>query len=84
MKKLTVLSAIALVVMILIVLIFTKNLDLFRVKVRMCETNGGQCVDDRESDTSSTGHLYCNGEIAKIVDYTCPEKKICCMNNDKK
>ena len=76
-----VVAAIALVVMVLIVMIFTGNITKFRKGANDCYANGGKCINS--DDIKET----CSGEYQRVRgDYVCykingdPDpNKACCL-----
>jgi hypothetical protein len=75
-----VVAAIALIVMILIVMIFTGNITKWRRSADSCQSNGGSCIDKDNIDTD------CSGDYNQVRrEYTCfkgtevDNEKVCCV-----
>ena len=78
-----VIAAIALVVMILIVMIFTGSLGNWRKSENSCETNGGRCV----SRSAWIAGDVCSGDYDRVRnDYPCysggdiDNTAVCCIS----
>ena len=76
-----VVAAIALIVMVLIMMIFTGNMSRFKRNTDACENNGGRCID------SDTTEEECPAPYGKIRgDYSCykgtevDKTKVCCVS----
>jgi len=76
-----VVAAIALVVMVLIVMIFTGNISRWRRSADACESNRGVCINEADIDEE------CTGDYKSVRrEYTCfknnePDpKKVCCLS----
>lgn len=76
-----VVAAIALVVMVLVVMIFTGNITKFRKSADACESNSGRCINS--DDVKDKCGQYFN---SVRTDYNCyklngdvDETKICCL-----
>jgi hypothetical protein len=74
-------AAIALVVMVLVVMIFTQNITKFRNSSGRCESNGGTCVKVETADKPVLNQYEnCAGVYDKPrSDYVCNENYICCL-----
>jgi hypothetical protein len=77
-----VVAAIALVVMVLVVMIFTGNMTRFRRNADACENNRGVCINVDDTQEKCTGDY-------KIVrrDYPCyklnnevDQTRVCCLS----
>ena len=73
-----VVAAIALVVLLLIVMIFTTNIKNWIESASSCDSANGQCV--LEADIAN----LCSGEYQRTSGHTCPdtpkgEKQKCCL-----
>ncbi|MEM3374686.1 MAG: hypothetical protein QXE31_05720 [Candidatus Woesearchaeota archaeon] len=74
-------AAIALVVMILVVMIFTTNMTRFRRGADSCESHKGVCINQNEIDEK------CSGDYSLVNrNYQCfkingdiDETKVCCI-----
>jgi len=75
-----VVAAIALVVMILIVMIFTGNMNRWRQSTDACSSNGGTCEPE---DPYTEGYENCQGTYDRpLTQYSdsCGNNKICCLH----
>ena len=76
-----VVAAIALVVMVLLVMIFTGNLTRWRRSTDRCESRGGVCIDEDYIEDR------CSQEYQRVTrDYPCfdfegkvDDDKVCCV-----
>ena len=65
-----VVSAIAVVILVVLILVFTGKIGLFNKNVSACAQNGGHCTTDASC-----------GDNARNVNYQCPDdNQICCMS----
>ncbi|MFH2019898.1 MAG: hypothetical protein ABIJ34_00640 [archaeon] len=76
-----VVAAIALIVMVLIMMIFTGNMSRFKRNTDSCENNGGTCIAD------NTVEENCAAPYGRVRgDYSCykgtevDKTKVCCVN----
>ena len=71
-------AALALLVLIIIAMIFTGRIKLFRESSEDCVANGGRCVSD---DQNAQGEYEnCNDEYQQVkYQWKCPEDQICCL-----
>ena len=76
-----VVAAIALVVMVLIVVIFTGNLTRWRISTDKCESRNGVCIDINDVKDR------CSGDYQKTTNYPCfddegkvDSKQVCCIS----
>jgi hypothetical protein len=81
-----IIAAIALIVMVLVILIFTGNIRNFRKSAGSCEGNGGVCVasEDTCKDDSAAGY---QGRVLSQYNEWCtdnyPSKPYCCLTAKK-
>ncbi|MBD3204006.1 hypothetical protein GF327_06910 [Candidatus Woesearchaeota archaeon] len=71
-------AALALLVLIIIAMIFTGRIKLWRENTDACVNKGGRCVSD---DRNAQGEYeYCSSMYDKIIAGDCPEDMICCLS----
>ncbi|MBN2421872.1 hypothetical protein JXB41_01480 [Candidatus Woesearchaeota archaeon] len=71
-------AALALLVLIIIAMIFTGRIKLWRESTDSCASNGGVCVSD-EIDRTTGNYRECSGTYEKAISGDCPEEMICCL-----
>lgn len=64
-----IIAAIALVVLVVILLIFSDNIRDFSKNMKSCTAKGGECIDKG----------LCIGDKADLGQKDCKEGKTCCM-----
>lgn len=62
-----ILAILALAVLVVFIVIFTKTSGNFSSTINSCESKGGECVQENQCQYQKTG-------------FTCLDKQVCCIN----
>ena len=82
-------AAIALIVLVVLILIFTGRIHLFTTEVNSCTNSGGSCVDLANYGTSDAACKAWGGDYSKSMTAVCTKtvnnqqvtvaSKVCCI-----
>ena len=82
-----IIAALALIVLVILIVIFTGRINVFGKGVSSCTSQGGSCVSpsDRNCFEPTTGKLIndckeaCGANSAVLTGGSCGEEQVCCL-----